>query len=41
MLLAEPPAAVELWVHEGRMLRLDLPEASISVRRTDLAAAAP
>ena len=30
------PTRVELWANRGRLLRLDLPGAQISVRRTDL-----
>ena len=29
------PTRVDLWVDRGRMLRLDLPNAQISVVRTD------
>jgi hypothetical protein len=34
--IRERPTPVQVWVHDGRLLRLELPRAGISVRRSDV-----
>jgi hypothetical protein len=34
--IRERPTRVEIWVDRGRLLRLDLPRAAISVVRSDV-----
>jgi hypothetical protein len=36
MVERDPPTPIEVWVSEGRLVRLDLPAEALSVRRSDL-----